>query len=118
MKKLCIAILVFFTNLSCSFGKDIPAKISGSLPFLKNGDSVELILFKYGYFEYNENFQTIYHSRVVNHSFQFTIPISNYPLYFNLTFKGSSKSSLYSYLIENGDDINIINNQDSRMMKR
>ena len=113
MKKNCIVILVFFTHLSYSFGNGIPAKISGSLPFFKNGDSVELVLFKYGYFEYNENFQTIYHSKVVNHSFQFTIPISNYPLYFNLTFKGSSRSGLYSYIIENGDDINIVYNQDS-----
>ena len=87
MKRFIIVSLLFFISLSYSFGKDTSAKISGSVPFLKNGDSVELVLFKYGYFGFNENFQTTYNLRIINHFFQFKIPIGNYPLYFNLIFK-------------------------------
>jgi thiol-disulfide isomerase/thioredoxin len=113
MKKICTAILALFINQLCSFGNGVPAKISGSLPFLKNGDSVKLVLFKYGFFEYEENFHTVYHSKVVDHSFHFEIPVGNYPLYFNLTFKGNYNAGLYAYLIESGDDIYLSKDQDN-----
>lgn len=106
---LAIATMPF---ASVAQRRNITASISGHADFLKNGDTVMLRLYKYGIVNNENLYQTITYVRAKNQNFSFVIPASKFPQYLNITFSGHGQKNLLEYLVESGDQINLIFNKD------
>lgn len=97
--------------LGCNFlseAKSPAAIFSGKIDFLKDGDSIKLTVFKYGFFANSKDFEQTYTSIIANHSFKFKIDLQDYPEYFNLEFSNDQSKNLFKCLIEKDDNISLI----------
>jgi thiol-disulfide isomerase/thioredoxin len=105
-------ILTVYLHTSAQKGY---ATLSGKIDFLQDSDSVTLITDKYGQSDFI-GYQTTYGVPVINHHFQFALPIGYIPLRFHLLFQPKNnndfknrndylKLNLNGYYLEEGDNI-------------
>lgn len=84
------------------------AKISGTCEFLKEGDTVELIVHRSSIGMMNPEFQRIHLVRVnKSRRFKFEFDCEDAPEYFDLVFPSHSNHNVSLYLIQNGMDVKI-----------
>jgi thiol-disulfide isomerase/thioredoxin len=82
--------------------------ISGSLPFLKEGDSVIINIYTIGEFGGYLPSKITYHSLISNHSFHFEIPLKKDIQYVDVRLDPrNGNKNLYSYLVRPHDAIKI-----------
>lgn len=81
--------------------------LAGKLSFLPQGDTVTLLLDKYGEPGFRP-FQQIYTAVVSNHGFAFSLPPADYPRQFYLQFRGANAiKNLSHYYLETADRISL-----------
>jgi thiol-disulfide isomerase/thioredoxin len=108
MKKTIVTLLILI-SCSGSFAQNIKqtVKITGYADFLKNGDTVKLMVYKYGLINQESSFHTITLSTVINGSFNFVLKGISFPKYITLQFSDQHNTDFHDYVIEPGDQINL-----------
>jgi thiol-disulfide isomerase/thioredoxin len=101
-----IAFLGFFLQASSAFATKF-ATVQGTLDFLKDGDTVQLIVYKSGGFQRYQQWTTTYIGVVHNHHFVITVPLGGYPQYVDVRFPTEGNRSLSGYLLAQGDQISV-----------
>jgi thiol-disulfide isomerase/thioredoxin len=79
--------------------------ICGKADFLKDGDTVSLVVYKYGIHYTGEPFTAEYTSVVQNQTFGFKWEAKGYPQAVYIQFKGHGNRNLNEYIIQSGDRI-------------
>jgi thiol-disulfide isomerase/thioredoxin len=114
MKRIIITLLIL---ISCgdSFAQVTkqPIKITGYADFLKNDDTVKLIVYRYGLINEESSFHNLLVSTIKDGSFKFELQGILSPQYITLQFPSNPNAGFHNYVIEPGDQINlsIIKNQ-------
>jgi thiol-disulfide isomerase/thioredoxin len=101
---LFLILINGFTAYGQSKGK--PVQITGHADFLHDGDTVRLIIYKYGFTAMEPVFQTKLIAITKQQSYQFDIPLVNHTELISILYKASA-NSLNEYFIEPGDKINL-----------
>lgn len=103
---LCVLAVIFVAG-GVSAQKANSAVLKGRLPFLKDGDTVQVYLYKYGIPIVSNEFDTMVYVRVANGEFNFSAQAGNAPLYFALLFDGvnNSRPLVGSYYLNDGDSV-------------
>jgi len=110
MKKIALITLLCLLTTKL-FSQQAPASISSHLPFLKDLDTVKLLVYKYGRFDYlYSELQTEQYAIVKNGSFCLKIPgLSNHPYECALVIPNLPRE--LKVLVEPGDQIEIQGNK-------
>lgn len=108
MKNILLTTLLIIGACMRIYASDY-AVISGSLSQIDKGDSVIVLVSKYGYSFSEPLFEfKVYKSPILNHRFNIKIAVGTVPLYTEIRFGSRHKvKPLIGYLIEKGDNITI-----------
>jgi thiol-disulfide isomerase/thioredoxin len=116
MKYLFIILIVLFAHLYSSGQKAIlPVHISGKADFLTDGDTVTLIVYKYGIINQEQSFQTSFVTKARENHFEFYFDGTNYPQNILIQFKRHYQNDLSGYIIQAGDNI-MLTYQNEKLM--
>jgi len=109
--KLFLTALIVLTTFNFSVGQDIDNSIqlSGKADFLKENDSVTLIVNKYGLLNEERSFRATLTAVAHDHKFNFSWHPTTFPQYVTLQFnKHRNSSSIFYYHAQSGDQIKLI----------
>jgi len=101
-----LLLLNFHLCLSAQSLK-LPVKIIGHADFLNDGDTVKLLLYKYGLINQEKSFQKVVIAAVHHHDFKFDFPAENHPLCINITFNNHRQSDLIACFVVSGDNVKL-----------
>ena len=99
--------VLLFLSIPKLFATEKTTKISGDLPFLTNGDTVEITLNKYPDLPEGINHAERFNISVLNHAFDFSFKRSEPFTYVSIGFKNVNGKGLFGYIIESGGEIHI-----------
>ncbi len=108
MKRIIITLLILISCIG-SFAqvKKQPVKIAGYADFLKNDDTVKLIVYKYGLVNQEASFHNLLISTVKDGSFAFDLQGILSPQYITLQFPNNPNAGFHNYVIEPGAQVNL-----------
>ncbi|QEC78858.1 TlpA family protein disulfide reductase [Mucilaginibacter ginsenosidivorax] len=108
MKNILLTTLLVVGAAMRIYASDY-AVISGSVSQIEKGDSVIVLVSKYGYSFSEPLFEfKVYKAPILNHRFNIKISVGNIPLYTEIRFGSKHKvKPLIGYLIEKGDNITV-----------
>jgi thiol-disulfide isomerase/thioredoxin len=115
MKKIIVIGFLLLAIFSLkAYSQAGTAQISGSQNFLTGSDSVMLSTYKYTLFDDAREFKISYKTHPAGQNYHFNITVGAYPCYFSILISlKRQEKNLYQYIAEAGDDVRILNKENS-----